>query len=618
MSKFGGRVDQFLDEFFHLYPVAATATGMHAVDGEWPDLSDAGRAARLAFADRWRSELRGFADAELTVDERLDRDLLMSELAALIFDETELREDAWNALGFVYLLGGGIFPLLARDFAPISVRLASVASRLEGTPAVLAAARRELGSLAGRPPSRLHTEMAIKQMPGIAALVEDALAQAGAAGQPGVTEVLPRLRAAVEAARGAIESFEAWLRADLLPRSVGEGRLGADLFASKLRHTFRSDLTGDEILAQARVEYDAVRGEMIRIARGIWATWVPGEPLPTVEGEGSREAADSRTVAAVSAAIGRAHHPTDQLVEYCRESYRAIVEFCRAHDVITVPDEPLEIDWTPPFLREFAGAMLDSPGPLDTGQKAFYFMTPPPEDWTPEQVESYLAEENDRQIVLTTIHEGTPGHYLQLVYSNRCPSLARTVFGSGVFVEGWAVYVTQVMMDLGFKADDPALWLIHWKFYLRAIINAMIDSGIHAGSMTEEEAIELMVEGGFQEESEARKKWDRARLTSTQLSTYFVGSMEMWSLERERRVRAAVASGDPRGAAAVPLPRVVGGFGETPGFSYKAHLESVISYGSPPIPLLRRILLGVQPASPAGSAGEGVASGPAGRRGTGR
>jgi uncharacterized protein (DUF885 family) len=362
------------------------------------------------------------------------------------------------------------------------------------------------------------------------------------------------------------------------------------LFAAKLRHTLRSDLTGDEILAQANVEYAAVRAEMIRIAQAIWSEWVPGEPLPTAASDGSQDAADSRTVASVTAAIGRAHHPAAQLVEYCRESYRGIVEFCRSHDVITVPDEPLEIDWTPPFLREFAGAMLDAPGPLDKGQKAFYFMTPPPDDWTADQVNSYLAEENDRQIDLTTIHEGTPGHYLQLVYSNRCPSLVRAVFGSGVFIEGWAVYVTQVMMDAGFKADDPALMLIHWKFYLRAIINSMIDIGIHAGTMTEEEALDLMVRGGFQEESEARKKWDRARLTSTQLSTYFVGSMGMWDLERDLRVRAAVSVG--RGVDAVPVPRVVGGFGDTPGFSYKAHLESVIAHGSPPMPVIRGILLG--------------------------
>jgi uncharacterized protein (DUF885 family) len=594
MSQLGGRVDAFLDEFFHLYPVAATAIGNHEHDGEWPDLTDAGRRARVAFADRWEAELRGFADDALTPDERIDRDLLLSELAAVRFDETELREGAWDALGYVYLLGGGIFPLLAREFAPLAKRLTSVAARLEGVPALLAAARAELGSLPDRPPSRLHTEMAIKQLPGIVALAEDAAAQAAAAAadRPGVAEIGPRLHAASATAREAIESFGAWLGADLLPRSAGEGRLGAELFERKLRHTFRGDLTSDAIMAQARIEYDAVRAEMIRIARQIWSQWVPGEPLPTAAGAGSQEAADTRTVAAVTAAIGRAHHPASELVEYCRESYRGIVEFCRSRDVITVPDEPLEIDWTPPFLREYAGAMLDSPGPLDKGQKTFYFVTPLPDDWTAEQVESYLAEENDRQIDLTTIHEGTPGHYLQLVYSNRCPSLARAVFGSGVFVEGWAVYVTQVMMDLGFKADDPALLLIHWKFYLRAITNAMIDVAIHAGSMTEQEAMDLMVRGGFQEESEARKKWDRARLSSTQLSTYFVGSMEMWNLERERRVRAAVASGDPRGAAAVPAPRVVGGFGETPGFSYKEHLESVIAHGSPPIPLIRRILLG--------------------------
>jgi uncharacterized protein (DUF885 family) len=592
MSLFSDRVDAFLEEFFELSPVAATAIGNHAHDGEWPDLSDAGRAARLDFADRWESELRAMPDSGLSADELIDRDLLLSELAAMRFDETELLEESWDALSYVYLLGGGLFPLLARDFAPLAARLGSVSARLEGARAVVSEAHSHLGCLPDRPASRLHLDMARKQLPGIVALIEDAVAQAeAAADQPGVSEIMPRLRAASADAVEAIDRLDRYLE-DVRFRSEGDGRLGPELFAAKLRHTLRSDLTGEQILAQADVEYAAVRAEMIRIARQIWSEWVSGEPLPTAQTDGSQDAADSRTVSTVTAAIGRAHHPADQLVEHCRESYRGIVEFCRSHDVITVPDEPLEIEWTPPFLREFAGAMLDSPGPLDKGQKTFYFVTPPPEEWSGDQVESFLAEENDRQIDLTTIHEGSPGHYLQLVYSNRCPSMARAVFGSGVFIEGWAVYVTQVMMDLGFHADDPALMLIHWKFYLRAITNAMIDVGIHAGSMTEAQAMDLMVRGGFQEESEARKKWDRARLTSTQLSTYFVGSMEMWRLERERRERAAVAEGDPRGAAAVPAPRVVGGFGDTPGFSYKEHLESVIAHGSPPMPLIRRILLG--------------------------
>jgi hypothetical protein len=147
------------------------------------------------------------------------------------------------------------------------------------------------------------------------------------------------------------------------------------------------------------------------------------------------------------------------------------------------------------------------------------------------------------------------------------------------------------MMDRGYGAEDPALLLTHWKFYLRAVTNAIIDIRIHAHGMTAGEAVALMVDGGFQEEAEARNKYDRARLTSTQLSTYFVGSLEFWDLEREARRRAAAASGDPRGVDAVPEPRVVGGFGETPGFVHRRHLEACISHGSPPLPLLRRLLL---------------------------
>jgi hypothetical protein len=109
--------------------------------------------------------------------------------------------------------------------------------------------------------------------------------------------------------------------------------------------------------------------------------------------------------------------------------------------------------------------------------------------------------------------------------------------------------------------------------------------------MTEDEAVGLMVDGGFQEEAEARNKYNRARLSSTQLSTYFVGSLQFWDIEREARRRAAAASGDARAADAVPEPRVVGGFGDTPGFVYRRHLEACISHGAPPMPLLRRLML---------------------------
>jgi uncharacterized protein (DUF885 family) len=583
MSEFASRLDAFLPEFFRLNPTFATSIGDHSFDDRWPDMTDAGRAERIDFADRWTVELARIRD--LSPDEAIDRALLVGELEAARFAETELREDAWNPLDWVYLIGDGLFTLSAREFAPLPDRLTSTACRLERLPAVLDAARTSLVGHAGRPVGRFQTETALKQLPGIEELIAGALTAAAeaSASDAAVAAVQPRLTAAAETARAAVAGFERHLREVVLPASEGEGRLGRDLFAAKMRHTMRSEtLTPDRIMAGAEREYAAVRAEMVGLARELWPSWCPGQPEPTDEG---------RLVRGVLDAIALEHPAADDLLDFCRVENARIEAFCAENDLIGLADEPLEIQWTPVFLRAFGGAMLSSPGPLDKGQKSFFAITPMPDDWTEEQRESNLREDNDRMLRLLTIHEAVPGHYLQGVYANRCPSLVRAIFASGLFAEGWAVYVTQVMMDVGYGADDPALLLVHWKFYLRSITNAIIDARIHCDGMTEDEAVTLMVDGGFQERAEARAKFDRARLSSTQLSTYFSGSLEMWDIEREVRRRTAVTSGDPRGAEAVPEPRVVGGFGETPGFVYRRHLESVLAHGSPPTSLLRRIVL---------------------------
>jgi uncharacterized protein (DUF885 family) len=571
------RLDAFFDQYFALVPTHATDAGMHAHDGRWPDMSESGRAARLAFAERWTAELDGLDDGELDDGERVDREILRRELDAQQFGEGVLREECWNPLEWVYMLGGGLFPLLAREFAPLDERLTSAAGRLEGMPALLDQAREALAADTGRPVARFHTETALKQLAGVTELIDDAVREAGAASEA----VRARVEAAATGAKAAIDAFEAHLRDDVLPRSEGEGRLGSELFAEKMRHTMRSDeLTPDRILAAAEREFDAVRAEMVRLARSNWTRWFPdGEP----PGD------DVVAVRAVLDEIAKDHPPADELLDFCRDELGRIEAFCRERNVIGLADEPLDIRWTPVFLRAFGGAMLDSPGPLDKGQKSFFAITPLPDEWSAEEKESYLREMSARQMRLLTIHEAVPGHYLQGVYANRVDSLPRAVFWSGLFAEGWAVYVTQVMMDLGYGGDDPGLLLTHWKFYLRAVINAIIDARIHTAGMTEDEAVSLMVDGGFQEESEARNKYNRARLSSTQLSTYFTGSLEFWSIEHEARRRAAKAAG--ASADAVPGPKVVGGFGETPGFDYRAHLEACISHGSPPTSILRRILL---------------------------
>jgi len=584
VSTFSDLVPPFFADLFRANPVLATLLGNHEHDAAWPDLSPAGTAARVALLDRWAEAFAALPEADLGLDESIDREIIIGQLAAYRFSETVLREEAWDPLSTVYLLGSGLHALLAREFAPLGVRLASAAGRIERIPHLLAAASARLTGLPGRPVSRLHLETALRDLPGTAELLDAALAAAAAADADGeLSGVRARLESGIPPAREALDRFVRHLSEVVLQGAEGEGRLGPALFAAKLRHTLRVEMTPDELEARARREFHVVRAEMVRIARSMW---------PAVRGSESAPDDDAVAVRAMLDHVAARHQPPGRLLDFCREELVRIEAFCRDRDLVDLPGEPLAIDWTPPFLRSFAGAMLLSPGPLDRGLGSFFYVTPTPADWTPEQVESYLREDNDRMLRLLTIHEAVPGHFLQLAYANRSPSLVRAAFSSGVFAEGWAVYVTQVMMDLEYGADDPGLLLTHWKFYLRTITNALIDVGIHARGMTEAEAVGLMVEDGFQERSEAVAKYERARLSSTQLAEYFVGSVAMWDLEDERRRRFALASDDPRGAAAVPTPRVVGGYGSTPGFTYREHLEEVLAHGSPPIGALRRILLG--------------------------
>jgi uncharacterized protein (DUF885 family) len=581
-TDFDRALHALLDDLFEAEPVWATHIGFHAYDDRWPDPSEAGREARLALIANHRAALQALDDGSLSADERIDRGLVLEALDAMEFNATELREDAWDALSVVRNAGSGLFGLLARDFAPWTHRGSAFVGRLIGLPGFLLASADALTGLAGRPISELHAQVALAQLAGITDLIDQGLAEADRqSAESSETQIAKDMHTVEGPARAAVEEFRARLTNEIMPRAQGESRLGPDLFAKKLRLTLASDITPHDVLSRARRDYDLVRAELLRMAREAWTEWVPGQSLPDDRDE---------TIGRVLDAIARQHPQPDELIDVNRAEIARIEEFMRERNVMRLPSEPLQITWTPVFMRAYGRAFLQSPGPLDKGLPSYFWITPPDPTLGPEATESYLREDNDRMNVLMAIHEGVPGHYLQGAYANESPSLARAIFASGTFAEGWAVYVTQVMMDLGYRDNEPALMMTHWKFYLRTITNAIMDVAIHTEGMTEGQAMELMVGGGFQEEDEARAKWLRARLTSTQLSTYYIGSLEMWDLEVEARRRAAVAAG--ASPESVPSQRIAGGMGETPGFDYRAHLEAVIAHGDPPIKWVRRAMFG--------------------------
>ncbi|MDH5617387.1 MAG: DUF885 domain-containing protein [Gammaproteobacteria bacterium] len=556
-EAFQNLADEYISDLVNLSPVYATAIGNHSADDELDQVDAAGRAETLALLRQYKAALDALDRNELSRANQVDAELLLHSLESDIWSIEVLREWAWNPLYYVNISGGAIYSLLARDFAPLETRLMSAAARLEQIPRFLEQARSSIEP--ARVP-RIHAETAIAQNQGLNSIVDlmivpqlDVLSSAQQ----------QRLNAAIETARNAVADHQTWLEEKLLPQANGDFRIGAELYDTKLALALNSPLSRKEITARAEQEFERVRNEMYEVSKAVYLARHPMTRFPDDPEEAYKQAI-------IRAALEEAYKklpPRDGIVAVAREQLQEATDFVIEHNIVTMPEEPVEIIIMPEFQRGVSVAYLDPPGPLDRDQPAFYAVAPLPTDWTDEQVESFLREYNIYSIQDLTIHEGVPGHYLQLALSNRYPSALRSVLWSGPFVEGWAVYAEQMMIEAGYQDHDPLMKLINLKWYLRAVTNAIIDSAIHVDGMTREAAMKLMVEGGFQEEREAAGKWVRAQLTSAQLSTYFVGYQE------HIEMRAAVEAR----------------WGEA--FTLRRYHDQALSYGSPPVRFVRALLL---------------------------
>ncbi|MGH8495134.1 MAG: DUF885 domain-containing protein [Gammaproteobacteria bacterium] len=548
---------EYVDEFPAFAPVSATRLGDHRFDAKLDEVTPQATRRRIDFLRDMRDKLGDVKREQLSAANKVDAELLANELDYTLWQLETLREWTWNPIFYTDLAGGAIYGLLARDFAPLPERLTDAAARLEQMPRLLEQAREALEP--ARVP-KIHAETAVKQNPGVLSIIDAMIVpEMGALDAAG----RKRLEAAIEVAREAVNVHQAWLEEELVPNAKGDFRAGAELFDAKLAFTLQSPLSRAEIRNRAEREYQSVREEMYAVAREVYAEEYPQTIFPASPDETYRQAI---VRAALEVAYAKRPAP-DEIVETAKKDLAQTTAFVREHDLVTVPDTPVEIIIMPEFQRGVAVAYCDSPGPLDAGEKTFYAVAPLPDDWTVEQVQSFLREYNLLSIQDLTMHEAMPGHYLQLAHSNQYPSTLRAVLSSGPFIEGWAVYAERMMIDAGYLNNDPLMRLINLKWYLRSITNAIIDQAIHVDGMQRDEAVQLMIEGGFQEEREAAGKWVRAQLTFAQLSSYFVGYQEHADLRRE----------------------VERAWGEH--FELKRYHDEVLSYGSPPVQFVRALML---------------------------
>jgi uncharacterized protein (DUF885 family) len=386
------------------------------------------------------------------------------------------------------------------------------------------------------------------------------------------------LAPAQEKAVAALTRYKQWLEQDLLPRANGEFRLGADRFRKKLRLTLDAELSLEEILQRAERELETTTNALYATAWPLYVKFFGGggrEPGPpsssaapnsTTQSREANEAGRTRTIKAVLDKLAETHANDDTVVARAKEITDAATAFTRQKNLVSVPDTPLKIIVLPEFQRGVAIAYCESPGALEPNGETFYKVSPTPANWTPQRKESFFREYNDYMLHDLSIHEAMPGHYLQRAHSNKfkAPTLVRAIWWSGTFVEGWAVYAERVMADAGF--GGPEVKMQQLKMRLRAIINAMLDQKIHTAGMTEQQAMDLMMKRGFQEEGEAAGKWRRACQSSTQLSTYFIGAVE---------------HDDMRAAAEKKLGAK---------FDLKTYHDAALSRGSPPVKYVRQEL----------------------------
>ena len=550
-AEFEKIAKDYCENYLASHPEFSTELGDHRFDAALTDYSTESRARMLANAKQVREALKKFDDyKQLTGPNQVDVRILRDNIDYEIFRLEELREAEWNPLVYNQSLANSLYLMVARDFDSAQNRIPSLRQRMEGIPNVIKQAEANL-----QHPPKVYTETAIEQIGGAINLVRNGLdpllSQA-----PQMKKDLAPIQ---EKTAKTLEDYKKWLQDDLLTRSDGDFRLGAEKFRKKLHFALASDLSMEEIKKRADADLQQTQA-------AIYETALPFYKKYFAQAD-EKILADKKTVtAAVLKKLSEQHPDDNTVVGYAQKIVGEATDFVKSRNIVAVPNTPLEVIVMPEFKRGQAIAYCDSSGPLEKNGKTFFAVAPTPNDWQKPRKESFFREYNNFMVRDLTVHEAMPGHYLQLCHSNEfhAPTLVRAIFQSGSFIEGWAVYSEQVMAEQGY--GGPEVKIQQLKMRLRAIGNAILDQSIHAGNMTEQQAMDLMMKQTFQEEGEAVAKWKRARLSSAQLSTYFVGVSEHLDL---------------RAAAQKKLGK---------DFDLRKYNDQVISYGSPPVKYVRELM----------------------------
>lgn len=475
------------------------------------------RAKKLAFANEWLDKFGKLDTRQLSDRQRTDLALLVNKLEKDRWNLTTWREYEWNPA--LYNVAQPLDLILNTEYAAKPQRLRTILKRLANVPAFYAAAQASIAN-----PTREHTQLAIAQAPGTIAV----LADLGKAAQESILTTqekaifAQRIANAGTAVLAYVDFLDALDKNAAKPRPF---RAGKALYEQKFALEIQSSSTAEQTFRKALATREELLARMDTISDELWPRYMAGVPKP-------RER--FQKIGMMINKLSERHVSRENFLPEIRRQIPALHKFVTEKNLLTLDaDKPLEVRETPMYQRGVAGASIDAPGPYRPKDKTYYNVTPL-DGLSPEQAESSLREYNEWILQILNIHEAIPGHYAQLVYANRSPSLVKSLFGNGAMVEGWAVYGERMMLENGYGDNAPEMWLMYSKWNLRSVTNTILDYSVHVLGMGQPEAIDLLVRQAFQTRQEADEKWRRVTLTSVQLTSYYSGYEQIMEL-RERR-----------------------------------------------------------------------------------
>jgi uncharacterized protein (DUF885 family) len=545
--------NSFLEGLWKLNPDWATSVGYHKYDSLLFVPDDKSRDKMLTYAKVQIDSLSRFDVNTLSDANRMDYHVMQNQMELIEWKLQQLKAYQWDPSQYNVI--STFAYILNEHYAPLTKRLRSFYQKMTNIPAYYKAAEKEIKN----PVAELTSLAADQHLGGVGIFEKDFADSLKKSSIPQAEQKQMIDRAHLSA--DAIKAYAEWLKAlkNDKPRSF---RLGKDLYESKFKYEIQSELTAQQIFNAAVERKKYLHREMTKISKKLWPKYFGPKAMP----------ADSlELIAQLIDTLSSKHAEQGEFQLAIEKQIPKLTAFVKSKDLVTLdPSKPLVVRKEPGYMAGVAGASMSSPGPYDKEGNS-YFNVGSLANWPTDKAQSYLREYNNYTLQILCIHEAIPGHYVQMVYANKSPSLIKSVFSNGAMVEGWAVYSEEMMLDNGFGGDEPEMRLMWYKWHLRSVCNTILDYGVHSQSMTRPEALKLLTREAFQQQAEAEGKWKRVSVSSVQLDSYFTGYKEIIDLREAYKKKL----GDK--------------------YKLKEFNEKFLSYGSAPVKYIKESMLAKGP-----------------------